>query len=373
MSHSLSQDEKLMQRALELSLKARVTAPPNPWVGCVILNEGEIVGEGFTQPPGKPHAEVVALEQAKTKTNKATVYVTLEPCSHFGRTPPCAKALIEAKVSRVVIGLQDPDANVRGQGIQQLRAAGIEVVTGICAHPIAQTLAPYLHHRRTGRPFCLAKGAISIDGRIAAKDHTSKWITSPEARREAHRHRAESQAIIVGAGTAMIDQPHLTVRDTDPMPLIPPLRVVLDAKGEVPAEGPLFDVTTASTLIVTTAECPELSVKTWQKLGVEVAFVSKAKSGFGVNLEETLDLLGKRNILQVLIEGGGTLLGAFLEAELIQHLSIDVGACILGNHGLPLFRTDMIDTLANGVKLTLLNTQTFGSTVRLNYSLTESQ
>jgi len=367
MKPSLSYDELMMQHALELSMKARVIAPPNPWVGCVITNDNEIVGEGYTQPPGQAHAEVVALKQAKEKARRSTVYVTLEPCSHFGRTPPCSNALIEAQVSRVVIGLEDPDCKVHGQGIAQLRAAGIEVITGVCSDLIRQSLAPYLHQRKTGRPYCIAKGAVSIDGRIGAVDGTSQWISSPEARHEAHRLRAESQAILVGAGTACKDLPRLTIRDIAQPPIKPPLRVILDAQGKVLATGPLFDTKDAPTLIFTTQECPQQVKRSWEQCGVEVAVISKAKDGIGVNLEEVVDILGKRGILQVLIEGGGSIIGAFMDAQLLHSFNLNIGACILGNQGIPLVRTDAIGTLSQAVKLNLIDVKVFGDTVRLNY------
>lgn len=363
-----SKDEVMMERALKLSLKARLISPPNPWVGCVIVKDGHIIGEGHTQPPGQAHAEVMALRQAKDNAAGATVYATLEPCSHFGKTPPCTKALIEAKVARVVIGLVDPDDNVSGKGIHQLKAAGIEVVTGVCADAITRALEPYLYHRKTGRPFCVGKTAVSIDGRIAAQDKTSQWISSPEARQEAQRYRAESQAILVGAGTACADKPRLTVRDQQQMPMKPPLRVVLDSKGRVPAEGPLFDTKETPTLIVTTEECPKDVRKRWLEHNVEVAIVSKGANGTGVNLEETLDLLGKRGVLQILIEGGGIVLGSFFEMGLIQRFHLFVGPVVLGNHGLPAVSTDAITTLSEGFKLRLLGVEVFGDTVCINYT-----
>lgn len=367
MSVGRTHDDIMMLRALDISMKARINSPPNPWVGCVIVNQDEVIGEGFTQPPGGAHAEIVALQQAKGKTHGATVYVTLEPCPHFGRTPPCSEALINAQVSRVVIGLQDPDSNVRGQGVQRLRAAGIEVITGVAARPIAQSLTPYLHHRQTGRPYCVAKAAISIDGRIAALDGTSQWISSPEARCESHALRAESQAIIIGAGTACADLPQLTVRDAPVRPLKAPLRVVLDSRGIVPAEGPLFDTKIAPTLIVTTQECPQQVKEKWEEYGVEVAVVPKAKNGVGVDLEMMLDYLGRKGVLQVLVEGGSMVLGSFFQAELLQYFSVDVGDCLLGSQGIPLAKLESISSLTQAIRLTLADVKILGNTVRLNY------
>ncbi|MEI8366158.1 MAG: bifunctional diaminohydroxyphosphoribosylaminopyrimidine deaminase/5-amino-6-(5-phosphoribosylamino)uracil reductase RibD [Parachlamydiaceae bacterium] len=361
--------ELLMQQAIALSMKARITAPPNPWVGCVITNNGEVVGEGYTQPPGGSHAEIKALDQAQGKAKGATVYVTLEPCAHFGRTPPCSEALIKAQVARIFIGLEDPDPNVCGQGIKQLRKAGIEVITGVAAHQIAESLRPYLHHRKTGRPYCVGKAAVSLDGRLAAADGTSQWISSPEARRETHILRAESQAIIIGSGTARADHPQLTVRDVLQTPINPPLRVVLDSTGIVPPEGPLFDTKTTPTLLVTTQECPQQVKERWRQFGVEVLVVAKSKDGVGIDLEELLKHLGKRGVLQALVEGGSTIFGSFFRSKLLHAFHLDVGACLLGNQGIPLVKIDKISTLSEAIKLKLNGVKILGDTVRLTLNL----
>lgn len=365
----LAQDEAFMERALELAMQARIIAPPNPWVGCVIVYQDKIVGEGHTQAPGGPHAEIVALNTAKNKIKGATVYVTLEPCAHFGRTPPCVNALIEAEVSRVVIGIQDPDVNVRGKGIAKLRDAGIEVTEGILSDVISESLAPYLYHRRTGLPYCLLKGATSVDGRLAAQDGTSQWISSREALEDCHRIRAESQAILVGSGTAIADTPTLNVRGIAQLPSNPPLRVVLDSSGKVPAVGPLFDTSIAPTLIITTENCPQETKKAWLSHGVDVETVTIAKNGVGLDLHKVLILLGKRGILQLMIEGGGTIFGAFLEAGIVNHLSVFIGGCILGSGGIPFFATDSIKTLKESPKLQLLDARILGNSVRLDYKI----
>src|SRR5688572_28606504 len=234
----MDRDGELMARAIEIAELGRVTAPPNPWVGCVLARDGEVIAEGFHVRPGEPHAEVVALRSAGTRARGATAYVTLEPCSHRGRTGPCADALIQAGVTRVVVALEDPDERVSGRGLDTLRAAGVEVTVGIGAADAATSLAPYLHHRRTGRAYCLAKVAMTLDGRIAAADGTSRWITGEAARHDTHELRAASQAIVVGSGTALADDPALTVRGvavTGPSPL----RALLDGRGRLPATGAL--------------------------------------------------------------------------------------------------------------------------------------
>lgn len=368
MTLSTSVHEKCMQRALALGIQGRITAPPNPWVGCVIVANGEIVGEGFHRAAGEAHAEVKALNEAGTKAAGSSVYVTLEPCAHFGRTPPCVQSLIEAKVSRVFIGVEDPDSRVAGRGVELLRKAGIEVSVGISRMECEQNLAPYLYQRRTGYPYCVAKGAISIDGRVAALDGSSQWITCPEARKDGHSLRAESQAIIVGCGTAIADRPALSIRNFHPMPTHPLLRVVLDSTGRTLPPGPLFDMTSAPTLMITTECCRKSTLDVWKSCGIEVAVVAKSSHGEGVDLHEVLTILGKRGVMQVLVEGGGKILGSFLDQNLLQGLRIYMGPLILGSEGIPLFRTNRITSLQEAPKLKMCGITTLGETVRVDYS-----
>ena len=227
-------DSEAMAQAITLASSVRVATSPTPWVGCVIeAADGQVFG-GATEPPGGAHAEVVALRAAGEAARGATAWVTLEPCSHTGRTGPCADALIAAGVRRVVVALEDPDPRVSGRGIERLRAAGIEVDLGVEADAVREQLAPYLKHRSTGRPWVVLKLASSLDGRTAAPDGTSQWITGGAARADAHQLRAESDAIVVGAGTVRADDPSLTVRH---VPGRSPLRVVL---GKAPAGAKVF-------------------------------------------------------------------------------------------------------------------------------------
>ena len=307
-------DEELMRRATELARAARRHTAPWPAVGCVLTRAGEIVGEGATGPfPTGPHAEVAALREAGARALGATAYCTLEPCDHHGNTPPCTESLIEAGVTRVVVAVVDPDERVAGRGLARLRDAGVEVRSGVGTTGAERDLAPYLHHRRTGRAFVVAKVALSLDGRVAAADGTSQWITTDEARADAHELRADSQAIVVGSGTALADRPALTVRDVRVAPARMPLRVLFDGRGRVPAEGPLFDIALGPTFVVTTEQARAGSVDAWRAAGAKVESVGPGPTGRGVDLDAAFTLLGREGVLQALVEGGGALLGAVVE------------------------------------------------------------
>jgi diaminohydroxyphosphoribosylaminopyrimidine deaminase/5-amino-6-(5-phosphoribosylamino)uracil reductase len=288
-----------MAEAVSVAATARRAAPPNPWVGCVIVPAGGGPAvEAATHPPGGAHAEAAALAVAGASARGASVYVTLEPCAHHGRTPPCADALVAAGVRRVVVGMEDPDERVRGRGIARLRRAGIAVIVGVGAAAVAEQLAPYLKHRRTGRPWVVLKLAATLDGRTAAADGSSRWITGPLARADAHRLRAESDAVLVGAGTVRADDPALTVRDADGPD---PLRVVL---GAVP----------------------------------EGARVAPALSLAG-DLGAVLQRLGDRDVLQVLVEGGPTVAAAFHRAGLVDRYVLYLAPALAGGDDGPgLFR-----------------------------------
>jgi diaminohydroxyphosphoribosylaminopyrimidine deaminase/5-amino-6-(5-phosphoribosylamino)uracil reductase len=282
-------DEVAMGRAIGLAAGVRTSTSPNPWVGCVVESVDGRVFEGATSPPGGPHAEAAALAAAGDAARGATAWVTLEPCAHEGRTPPCADALVAAGVSRVVVGIEDPDAQVRGAGIARLRDAGLDVEVGTRAAEVAEQLAPYVKHRTTGRPWVVLKLAASLDGRTAAPDGSSQWITGEAARSDAHRLRAESDAVLVGAATVRIDDPSLTVRHVDGPD---PLRVVL---GTAPPGAKVHP-------------CLEL----------------------GGPLDAVLDELGGKGIVQVLVEGGASVAGDFHRAGLVDRYVVYLAPVLFG-------------------------------------------
>ena len=328
-------DVERMRRAMALAAEVRTTTAPNPWVGCVVVptRAGSGAGttdvfEGATAPPGGPHAEVSALDRAGERARGATLYVTLEPCAHHGRTPPCTDAIIEAGVARVVIGIEDPDPHVAGRGIALLRDAGIDVTVGVAADEVEAQLAPYLKHRTTGRPLVVLKMASSLDGRTAAPDGTSRWITGEASRRDVHRLRADSDAVLVGAGTVRVDDPELTVRLDDGVDRAQPLRVVL---GSAPAQARIQ---------------PALEL-----------------SG---DLGEVLGELGRRGVLQLLVEGGPTVAHDFHAAGLVDRYVLYLAPKILGgDDGHPLFAGPGAGTIADVWTGRLISVERLGEDIRV--------
>lgn len=360
-------DRDFMDRAIALGERGRLRAPPNPWVGCVLVRDGQVVGEGFHSADGEPHAEVEALRQAGGQARGSTAYVSLEPCAHHGRTPPCSDALILAKVERVVVAVQDPDPRVCEHGIEKMRRAGVSVVVGVCAEKASHSLRSYLHQRRLGRPYCIIKAALSLDGRVAAADGSSQWISSAEARVDAHRLRAESQAILVGAGTALTDHPRLTVRDWTAAGVRQPLRVLLDASGKVPPEGPLFDTCLAPTLIATTHAAPKEWIERCMQKGAEVVVLPSAADGIGVDVQAVVTFLGSRGVLQLLVEGGSHIHSAFFRYGLVNEVTLYVGPLVLGERGLPFVQAIGVNSIGDAKRMKLMRNQAFGDTMRLDY------
>ena len=330
-----------MERALSLARQALGIASPNPAVGAVLVKDGRIVGEGFTQPPGGPHAEAVAIHQAGEAARGATLYVTLEPCCHHGRTPPCTEAVLAAGVREVHLSHLDPDPHVNGQGKAELESAGVKVFVGEGEEEARRINEAYIKHRSTGLPFVIAKFAASLDGKIAATSGDSRWVSGPESRRWAHRQRTAVDAIVVGVRTILIDDPDLTARpepgegarqpDGEPRQ---PLRVVVDSRGRTPASARVLQGP-AGTLVATTDASPEAWRREMRDTGVEVVVLPARPTGGPasegrVDLGELLRLLGSRDILSLLVEGGGELLGGFFDLGLVDKVQAIVAPIIIG-------------------------------------------
>ncbi|MGE5225440.1 MAG: bifunctional diaminohydroxyphosphoribosylaminopyrimidine deaminase/5-amino-6-(5-phosphoribosylamino)uracil reductase RibD [Planctomycetaceae bacterium] len=326
---AMRRHENEMRRALALAERGWGRVSPNPLVGAVIVAvDGTVAGEGWHEGPGTPHAEVMALAQAGEAARGATVVTSLEPCNHVGRTPPCTRALIAAGVARVVVGATDPNLDGDAPGVRELREAGIEVQAGVLEAEARRLNEAFERHVRTGRPFVVLKSAATLDGRTAAADGTSRWITSEDARADAQRLRAWADAIVAGAGTVLADDPSLTVRDARYADARPPVRVIVDAAGAVPSDRAVFDHA-APTLVATTARAPEERLRAWQVAGADVAVLDADAHG-GVALGDLLDQLGKRDVQGALVEGGATLAWSFVREDLVDRVVLYLAPKLLG-------------------------------------------
>jgi diaminohydroxyphosphoribosylaminopyrimidine deaminase/5-amino-6-(5-phosphoribosylamino)uracil reductase len=339
-----AEDLAHMQAALALAHRGLGNVWPNPSVGCVIVREGRVVGRGWTQPGGRPHAETEALKRAGELARGATAYVTLEPCSHFGRTPPCCHALIAAGVSRVVCALRDPDPRVDGRGFAMLREAGMAVEEGLLEAEARAINAGFVKRIRQGLPLVTLKLATTLDGRIATHAGESRWITGPAARREAHAMRARHDAILVGSGTALADDPDLTVRLDGATPR-QPLRVVADARLRTPASARL--VATARqhpTLLVTVTGHKPAELAPYQEAGAEVATVPRGQGGLSLNA--LVQALAQRGVTRVLAEGGAGIAAALLREGLVDRLAWFHAPSVMGGDGMPAAYPLPVDLLA---------------------------
>lgn len=316
-----------MRRALELAAKAKGKTSPNPMVGCVIVNNDTVVGEGWHRAAGEAHAEVEALKAAGEKAQGATAYVSLEPCNHHGRTPPCSLALLEAGVTEVVYALADPNKQAAGGGAF-LQDKGVKVRSGVCETEARDLNRYWLHSVKTGRPYIIAKYAMSLDGRIATSTGDSKWITGAKARHRAHELRSETDAILIGAGTVIADNPALTAR-CDEKILHQPLRIILDSIGRTPPEAAVYSQVGGGALLVTTNRIESSRLEEYQKRGVETLKLSSDSKG-QPDVATLPSVLGKYGVCSMMIEGGAKTLGSFFDAKLVDEVWAFVAPVIIG-------------------------------------------
>ncbi|PTU32503.1 bifunctional diaminohydroxyphosphoribosylaminopyrimidine deaminase/5-amino-6-(5-phosphoribosylamino)uracil reductase RibD [Stenotrophobium rhamnosiphilum] len=347
-----------MARALQLAEKGRHSTQPNPRVGCVIVRDGVIVGEGFHERAGEPHAEVHALRMAGDKARGADVFVTLEPCSHFGRTPPCADGLIAAGVRKVWAAMQDPNPEVAGKGLERLRAAGIEVESGLM-HAQAQALNRGFVMRMTrGRPFVTLKLAASLDGRTAMANGESQWITSEAARADVHRLRAEAGAVLTSSATVLADDPELTVRHVETSRQ--PDRIVLDPRGRVSASAKVWNDGARRILLTAQSQSQSQLAK---PAGVEVAQLDRYGEYF--SMSAAMSELGRLKINEVLVECGPTLAGLLLQAEVVDELVLYLAPSLLGDAARPLARLPNLEKLSQRIALQWRDVRAVGPDLRL--------
>ena len=364
-------DRRFMQAALALAGRGLGNVWPNPAVGCVIVKDGIVVGRGWTQPGGRPHAETEALARAGAAARGATAYVTLEPCSHQGQTGPCADALITAGVSRVVVAIADPDSRVSGQGLARLKDAGIAVATGMLAEAASALNRGFLLRISDGRPMVTLKLAASLDGRIAAHNGDSQWITGEDARAAGHGLRATHDAVAVGSGTAATDDPHLTCR-LPGLPVRPPVRIVFDSRLQLSLTRQLVATArTVPTWIVTLAETAEQSAveraDALRELGVVLIPVAAGESG-RISISAALQALGEAGLTRLMVEGGGKLAASFLAEGLVDELALFRGPSIIGGDGIPAIAGLGLERVDDAPRFRLTSSRKLGADAVETYS-----
>ena len=355
-------DHHHMVRALELARHGLYSTPPNPSVGCVLVRWGQVVGEGFHQRTGEPHAEVIALAEAGSAARGATAYVTLEPCSHHGRTPPCTEALVAAGVRRVVVAMRDPNPRVDGSGLARLEAAGILTASGLLAGEAAEINRGFVRRMRTGRPWVTLKLGASLDGRTALADGTSKWITGERARSDVQRLRARASAIVTGSGTVVADDPMLTVRDPElEMRGRRPLRVVLDSQLRTPPGAQVLSF--ADSTLILTRDASTAAAVELREAGVQVESVPAAAAG--LDLEAVLDRLGERGCNEVLVEAGPTLAGEFVRLGLVDEIVVYMAPVVLGQAARSLFNLPPLARMCDRCEFEWRDVARIGDDLRL--------
>ncbi|MGR9074309.1 MAG: bifunctional diaminohydroxyphosphoribosylaminopyrimidine deaminase/5-amino-6-(5-phosphoribosylamino)uracil reductase RibD [Gammaproteobacteria bacterium] len=360
------EEAKIMVRALQLARRGCYTTDPNPRVGCVIVSGGIVVGEGWHRRAGGKHAEVLALEAAGGKAAGATAFVTLEPCSHHGRTPPCCDALIEAGVARVVAAMPDPNPMVSGSGLKRLEEAGIEVACGLLRQDAEALNAGFISRMTLGRPYITGKIACSMDGRSAMASGESRWITSSESRRDVHQRRAASSAVLTGIGTVLADDPRLNARLETGADILQPLRVVLDSSLRMPTTAAMLK-TPGITLVLTTSD--NLRKKqALERAGAEVQRLPQDSSG-KVDVDAVMQCLSDRQINEVLVEAGPGLNGALLRRNLVDEWLVYMAPHIMGDRGQGLFSLCGLETMADRIELKLIDSRRIGPDLRMRFKI----
>jgi len=363
--------EHWMAKAIKLAQKGLYTTHPNPRVGCVLVKDEQVIGQGFHVKAGEGHAEVNALADTKQDVVGATAYVTLEPCSHQGKTPPCADALIKAGVARVVFGMQDPNPDVSGRGLEKIKKAGIEVI-GPVLEADCEALNPgFIKRMREGLPFIRVKLAMSLDGRTAMESGESQWITGPEARLDVQRLRAQSDAIVTGIGSVLMDNPSMTVRidsddqEADAKTVRQPLRVVMDTALSILPEAKILYPTNQACVFCVEDDLENEHLDALKKKGVTVRFSPRGEDG-RLDLLDAMEQLADAGINEVLLETGAELAGGFLQAGLVDEIVIYMAPKLLGSSARPLFQLPL-ETMDEAVELELKSVSQIGQDLRLVY------
>jgi diaminohydroxyphosphoribosylaminopyrimidine deaminase/5-amino-6-(5-phosphoribosylamino)uracil reductase len=326
----MDDDERWMQRALHLAEKGRGRTSPNPMVGAVLVKGGKVVGEGYHARAGEPHAEIVALKNAGEKAKGSTLYLNLEPCTHYGKTPPCVPAVIKAGVRKVVVGIEDPNPLVKGRGLAHLKQAGLEVKVGILERPCHRLNEAFFKYIGKHEPFVILKIAATLDGKLATRNGESQWITSEPSRRFVHRLRDQVDGVVVGIGTVLKDDPMLTARIREGRN---PYRIVFDSRLRIPENAKVVDLSPSKTIVATTEMAPQDKIGRLQKKGVRV-LISDSKLG-KVDLKSSLLKLGELGLMTLLVEGGSRINGSFLDQGLVDKIFLFLSPKFIGDPTAP--------------------------------------
>ena len=351
-------DFEFMARALRLAERGLYTTTPNPRVGCVLVKDGRVIGEGWHERAGEAHAEVVALKAAAASAQGSTAYISLEPCSHQGRTPPCTHALVEAKVARVVAAMQDPNPQVAGKGLQKLRDAGIRVEVGLMEEQARELNIGFVSRMTRGRPWMRIKIAASLDGKTALANGVSQWIGGPDARRDGHHWRARSCAVMTGIGTLKDDDPRLTVRDVETTRQ--PLRIVVDSRLRITPEAKLLD---GGAVLVATATQDDAKARALKVKGADVVVLPNAEGK--VDLLQLTQHLGSIGINEVLVEAGINLDSALLRAGVVDELLLYLAPLLLGDAGRGMLDLGNLTRMEQRLELDIRDTRLFGPDLRV--------
>ena len=351
-----------MERALSLAAKGKGFVTPNPMVGAVLVNNAQIVGEGFHKEAGRAHAEVLCLQEAGNLAKNATLYVNLEPCSHYGKTPPCTEAVIRAGVSRVVVAMEDPNPLVAGKGIKFLRDKGIDVITGVMEEQARVLNQVFIKYITTQKPFVAVKVASTLDGKIATKTGDSKWITGQMAREYVHQLRSEYDSILVGINTVLTDDPSLNCRIDSPNKK-DPIRIVLDSKLRIPLDAKIINSSPSAPLIIFTTMNNQAKIKELTEKGVEVI---EQKEESRINIDFVMTKLAQRQISSVLVEGGSDIIGSFFQEGFVDKYYMFIAPKVVGGkEAIPLTGGDGIELINNAIKMKWQETRFLGDDLLL--------
>ncbi len=358
-------DEYWMRRALRLAEKGRGRTSPNPMVGAVLVKDGNVVGEGYHVKAGEAHAEIVALQQAGKEARGAVLYLNLEPCTHYGKTPPCAPKVIEAGVKRVVIGIEDPNPLVRGKGIEMMRRAGLDIETGILEEECRRLNEAFCKYILKKEPFVILKVAATLDGKIATRDGDSKWISGEASRRFVHKLRDRVDGVLVGIGTVLKDDPQLTARIRGGRD---PYRIVLDSWLKIPEEAKVIGTFPSKAIIAATGLAPKDKIEKLEKRGVQILILDSQEGK--INLKSCLSKLGEMGITSLLVEGGSQVNGSFFDEGLIDKLLLFLSPRLMGDHqALGIFGGRGGTTLQEAVALREIKTRRFGKDLLIESDL----